>query len=256
MIRSTKNKLWVFGDSFSEGSGCNPGQPYYIFSDPKKKWNEIIADELNLDLVREARGGISTLEIINHLVRCLHEIKKGDYVIVGDTLPTRLIGVSQRKKYMDSPVTPLVTFNNDVLFKSSGINSDVFYGYDIQPENLETYVDYVYSFVYKYSENWERFYRNQILNIFKDLKTRRDVECYFWSSRIWSIEKRYESISEATNDKISDDHWSWVGHEQMAEYIMSRVKERKYIDETEWVNSSWLFHNDKEGYKKYNQTLL
>lgn len=256
MISSTKNKLWIFGDSYSAGAGCGPSESYYIATTPQKKWAEILADKFGYEMIMKARGGISTIEIIDSIISNLSYIKNGDCIIVGDSVPTRLIGVSQKKKFIDNLTRPLVTFNNDVLFEPEGVNKDIFYEYDIQPENLETYVDYVYSFVYKYMEDWETFYRNQILNIFKDLKQKRGIECYFWSCRIWNIEERYETITQDTKGKIRDEHWSWNGHIQMADYMSNRLHNKIFIDSSEWENTSWNFHNDREKYTKYNKSLL
>ncbi len=46
------NNIWFFGDSFTHGTGCRPGDEYYLKYPPKKNdelWIDIVTKKLNLN---------------------------------------------------------------------------------------------------------------------------------------------------------------------------------------------------------------
>jgi hypothetical protein len=91
-------KLWTFGDSFTAGHGCKYEltgafskeninayytKTYKSYIDVNKKiWPEIIADDLNLELINKSKNGMSTESIADTCLKFLIEIGKDDTVIL------------------------------------------------------------------------------------------------------------------------------------------------------------------------------
>ena len=85
------NKLWTFGCSFTAGFTLKPypdGPNFDMrFKDYRggtipPTWNEIVAEKLGFELNNKAIPGASNYETIERFCFFLHEIKKGDVVIV------------------------------------------------------------------------------------------------------------------------------------------------------------------------------
>ena len=72
-------KLFVFGCSFTKGSGCLEGEPYtlkYKKSDKDLIWPEILAEELNLKLYNFGEPGKSNGRIIDSIIENFELIQK------------------------------------------------------------------------------------------------------------------------------------------------------------------------------------
>ena len=83
------DKLWTFGDSFTEGHGCKSIQvPYYYkkFKDyidiNKKIWPELLSDSLKLELVNLGKNGISNEWIADTIIANIKNISTNDMVIL------------------------------------------------------------------------------------------------------------------------------------------------------------------------------
>lgn len=220
--------FWFFGDSYTLGSGCGEREPYYKISTPGNIWRDIITNHYNVKDKTSSDGGICTPEILKRFIYNMSSIQPGDTVIIGDSVPTRIIGVSQHRTNLGTTIKPMVTFNNDTL--TDGLHTD---DIEIVSDNMNTYVNYAYDFVYLYSEIWERHYQTIIFNLKKELEL-RDIEVYFWSNKLWYVHEKFDTIWKATNGEIKDHHWSWKGHEQMADYMINRIDNKIYIEESEW----------------------
>lgn len=59
-----KSKIWVFGDSFSHGSGMNDWDDYFQrYLNPnnitKKEWGVYVAEHFDMELQNKSFGGLS-----------------------------------------------------------------------------------------------------------------------------------------------------------------------------------------------------
>ena len=76
-----KNKLWVFGDSFSDSRGIHC---YNEFLKRKQIfWSELLAEKYELELVNCAKGGTGNEIIEDAIVNNYKKFNKGDVIIVG-----------------------------------------------------------------------------------------------------------------------------------------------------------------------------
>ena len=98
-----KNKLWVFGDSFSSLYTNEPfGIEYNEYLGYKAKtFSEVIADKEELELINMARGGNDNYTILESICANVDKIKKDDYIIVGwsDYVRFRLVENGKWKPY-------------------------------------------------------------------------------------------------------------------------------------------------------------
>ena len=107
-------KLWIYGDSFSVGSGLNR-----ISNPPPSAWPTIIAEELNYKLVNRAKGGASCSSIIQELCQSMHYIKENDFVIIGGTHAARMDYWDWVAKYWIN-ITPGLAQNDMMYLPSQG----------------------------------------------------------------------------------------------------------------------------------------
>jgi hypothetical protein len=88
------NKLWVFGDSFTEGFD----ESTYYVNKPLPEWrkryidwkgyvpqvfNTIIANKLNIETINYGIGGADNYTIFHTIIKNIEKIKKNDIVIIG-----------------------------------------------------------------------------------------------------------------------------------------------------------------------------
>ena len=210
-----KNTAWFFGDSFTEGWGLLKDQPYYeeypeLIS---KLWPTIVSDALNLTEMNLGKGGNSIPMIIYDIIIQMSSFKKGDWVFMSDTLIGRF----------------LEAVPNDNRIRSSVFekNEDKEY---LTKRKLST-LEFIENCIYPYESSWRTYYTNQYKGIFKEL-VNRGVNVVYWSSDIWAIDNKFKTIREASNNKIQDGHWDWIGHEEMANYILSLNPNELYLFNT------------------------
>jgi len=213
------NNIWFFGDSFTYGDGCLPGFEYYenYKSDDTRIWTTRVANEYNLLEKNLSERGCSTPMIINTLINNLSNIKKDDTVILSDSLPTRTLGVNSKRRKVE-----LVT--TDIFETHHGL--DNFFEYEIE---RESFLNYIINNILPYEAIWKQFYEKQILSLQTELLN-RGVHFYFWSHSMWALRKdSFISISQDTNYKIEDGHFSWKGHSQMTKIVLDAITNKKYI---------------------------
>lgn len=197
------NTAWFFGDSFTYGDGCREGFEYYTQYPNGKLWTTIVSEKLGLSEKNLGRPGNSIPMILNELITNLSNFKSGDCVFLTDTFPTRFLESTTDKSRIRSSV-----FEN---------NFDV---NNLTRQKLST-LNFIVDCVEPFIDVWHSFYLTQYDSIRKELNL-RNVNVMFWSYMNWAGTSKFENISTATNHKIEDGHFSWKGHEQMAEWILNR----------------------------------
>jgi phage anti-repressor protein len=181
--------IWTFGDSFTFGSKCHEGDEYYEMYEPMQTWPELLSDYLDMELTNVSQGGLSNLEILKNVVKNLKHINEGDFVVVSDTSPTRLMS-----------------------FKDKTTWSRADY-----PEESGVVMDYILEEVIPFETNWKDWMEEIMMDLFESLD---GIECRFWSHVVWD---KFETIKQHTNGEIDDLHWSWNGHREMFEYMKERI---------------------------------
>jgi hypothetical protein len=87
--------IYFFGDSFTKGDGCNDGFEYYNLPSelPKKKWTDIISEELNQPIKNFGKSGAGSQWIYNKATYYLDILQPGDWVFLTDSMYIRQLGI-------------------------------------------------------------------------------------------------------------------------------------------------------------------
>jgi len=93
-----KNTCWFFGDSFTDGDGCKPDEPYYKKYPNGKLWTTIVSDNLNMNEKNISRGGCSNQFILSNIVCNLPMMNEGDVVVVSNTIPARTMWFDNKEQ--------------------------------------------------------------------------------------------------------------------------------------------------------------
>jgi len=209
-----KNTLWVFGDSFTYGDGCHPGNDYYEWckDDVGQTWDKIVADHFNVNVKNFGVSGNCNELIFDSFFDVLDEIRKDDMVSIGITSPLR-------QPYYN-PTSKQIEFNvNSAHVKGQFIK--------LPDAHRHALVDYLILF-YNSMESlnvWEAIWGKRLNNI-SNMLTRLDIKNFNW--KVKKYQSNYESISRATRAEIDDYHWSFSGHESFAKEVIKQL-ELKYF---------------------------
>jgi len=197
------NTLWAFGDSFTAGHGCTPEWEYYqnYRTEGDLIWADILGKELNFEVINEGLNGSSNDKIIDKLIDKWESIKKDDVVI---------IGASYHHRY-DVPKKNNLT----TIFWNWGKLSQPDDSYT--EEEVETIINFQYYFS---DNNLYKERQNKRINFLKDRLVERGVKVIVWN--VQKDIKGIDIIESATNGKIKDGHFSFLGHKQFAKKLLSK----------------------------------
>jgi hypothetical protein len=227
-----KQKLWIFGDSFSESFNAEKtfgtvdwrlNYLRYLGRIPKV-YGEIISEKLNYELVNLARSGSCNDSIFEKICLNINDIRDNDVVIIGWSCPLRFrlaaeIGdenwVNMLPFYR---VNRIGEGNSKTLFKNSISDNtldEIFYN-----RKSYRYID-------------EIVYRTQIIN--KALNKNKVIHWSPFPDYVLDIKSITEctKIVDETNGKIKDPHFSEQGHIELSEALLKMLdfydKKNKFI---------------------------
>ena len=204
-----KKHLWVFGDSFTAGNGCLANEVYtkYKKSDEDIIWPEVVSLKLNIPLVNVGMGMFSNDKILDTILERFDLICEGDIVIISKTFFTRFDIPSKNEKYFLTLSAGHI--NNTYMSSHHFIN--------YTEEELTTLQNIAILVNNKLIvDRW-----NFRFNFLKNLIRSKGAKVLVWNVEdVFSI---YETIQDATNNKINDGHWSYKGHKDFANYILNRI---------------------------------
>ena len=217
------SKLWVFGDSFTAGNGCLHNEEYtkYKESDDDLIWPEILAKNLNLELVNKGMGLYSNDKIIDSIIEAFDNIQHNDIVIIQKSFVHRfdipneidnvLLTIAPNSKHM------LNWYSNNTNMKKK------YNKFEMKA------IEYI---AVAMDNKLIQERQNKRFNFLEKLIKNKGVKkCFVWDiiEAIQPDNLKYETIFKATNGKINDGHWSYKGHKDFAEYIIEQIEEEKII---------------------------
>ena len=194
--------IYFFGDSFTKGDGCNVGFQYYNLPTqlPKKKWTDIISEELNQPTKNFGKSGAGSQWIYNKLTYYLDIFKPGDWVFVTDSIFIRQLGVVQDRI---ETVGPSYEFETKEREEANTMNLI----HNIHP----------------FEPQWNSYYIKLFEKFGKYIRT-KDINFVFTHYREFMFQpEKYMNIVTETNGKINDNHFSWTGHKQFSEYLIKQM---------------------------------
>lgn len=207
------SRVIFFGDSYTKGHGCLPGYEYYSMKRPHKLWIDLIAEKLNYEKVDYSDTGKSNEDIISNLISFLKGLQSNDIVIVGTTSPTRTHFFLDNKPLNFSGRKAGMTYSQ--LVKEQQNRLPLAYTEELH----SSLSSYVLDVKVPFYNNWDEYYTN----IYKSLETIFPKNILIWSYQVWF---NFESITEDTQGKLKDSHWSWNGHYQFYNYLIPIINER------------------------------
>jgi hypothetical protein len=218
------NSIWTFGDSFTFGMGCridqgiNDGGDLYFkkyYQDSYDIWPNILAKQLGYDIKNLGKCGCSNDSIIDTIIDSFDLINQNDIVIIQKTYYERFdIPWSDRNEF----ITQYKQFID-------GSRSYVFSKNITQKSEIDTAINFAVYFstskLYKERQNKRfDFLKKQLLT---------KVEKVY----VWDIDddfvKSIQTISQHSNYEFKDEHFSFIGNNQLANYIYDKLfEEKKY----------------------------
>jgi hypothetical protein len=217
-MENTRGKLWIFGDSFSYGTGCLPEQDY-LTQYPERRINkgifpERLADTYKLQLKNLSFPGRSCQHILEDVIYNIPKFKPEDYLIIGLSDPVRITTWETWPAPHD--VVKRVSINH-YSCNTDCNPGDLYWNGSTEGMRKST-VDYIVNTLIPYREFEEVSYFNLVSTLVKGLTISKS---FLWGATQWSA---YETIYTDTNQKIKDYHFSWNGHKAFAADIISKFK--------------------------------
>lgn len=210
------NTLWTFGDSFTFGhacrADCNSGL-YKKYVKYKKStddiWPKQLAVLLGMSLQNFGVNGYCNNSIIDSIIDNYDMIKKDDVVVIGKSFHGRTM-VPYKKNLLTILSPQELSKKNDKITQSYK---------EFEPEIYKTLVNFQYYFGDNifYKEQQDKRFNFLVNRLNQDKKVKK---CIVWGGKI--IRKNFTTITEETNGKIKDSHFSWKGHSQFTKYLYSQ----------------------------------
>jgi hypothetical protein len=202
-------KIWVFGDSYSKKFEDKYGwdkkytqlKGYF-----PKTFSELISNDLQIELKNYAEYGNCNNDIFHSIVNVIYEIKKNDLVFIqwANTKRFRLVDKSGEFRTIQFGWDREYDFFNE---KKETINEIL--------SNRES-ANY-----FNEIDDWTK-----IINL--ALPKRKII---FWSPLTENVINfhHFTTIAEETNFEINDQHYGEVGHQELANYFLKLLTNKKTI---------------------------
>lgn len=220
-----KNKLWVFGCSFATGFNA-PLNEYPGVYPTEMIWPGIIANNLNLDLVNMAHAGQCNWVNILHFVDRRDEIQNGDIVIFEFTFFDRYNVYPHRAQLQDlehffvkhrSNMDEVVEFYRNINYK--WFEKQVLQWCEKSNINL-----YCISAEGQMHSDFEKY--RQIINFIPAPNhTETNPNYSFYTMWQDTAEDQWIQYPDGTSDK----HFNPLGHQRMADNILSYIYNKQTI---------------------------
>ena len=206
-----KNKLWVFGDSFS-----TPFDKHFNQANGYVEWkgyippiySNIISKWYGLGLQSRANVGMDNYSIMEKVCRELKNIKDGDIVIIGWSTPLRYRLVGKNGKF--APVIPNGYDSTDYMFDNISDKT--------VEETLINRLDYYKQYDY------EIFLWSSLIN--RAIPPNTKILHWKWENSYNGDMLHYQSIYEETNGEINDSHYSEKGQEDLSKDFIKLLESK------------------------------
>ncbi len=214
------NKLWVFGDSYSEKfSKLLKNRNWkHFYLDWKgytpKSYGEIIAEKSNFILMNQAIGGTDNYTILDTIINAIDTINENDVIIIGwsNTLRFRVVSIEN-------------SFNT---IRPGSLNTFLNYN------KIGKYVDLSDETLTEIAVNRSSsVYINELNNYIKLLNfTFKNNKIIHWSpfaqhreglNTTFKNPFDYETIREETKGEIDDGHFTSNAHELIATQLIDLI---------------------------------
>ena len=195
-------KLWIIGDSFSSDFYEPTDEPdswKNLYCDYKgynpKFFGHFVSEDLNMDYEILTKGIFDNYKMIELFVDNMDRFNEGDIISFGWTATSRLRFVNE-------------STNQWEVINARGMTGDVFQGMTV-------------STLSEIAANRDhKLYLKELIKLTKLInKSLPNVSIIHWT---WTNNSyfHYERISDETENKLNDLHWSENGHRQFADWFI------------------------------------
>ena len=203
-----KQKLYIFGDSFSAGFSfeSNWTNPYVNWKGyTPKGFGEIISQKLNLELINLAENASDNYSILQKFCDNVKNIKKNDLVIIGWSSPLRFRLVS------NDWITILPNYDkfSTKEIDKTKISESTLIEILLNRDDIR-YCNEVNS--------WIKLLNNLDKNIIHWTPFDQRLDCMFLN--------KFETIVTETNGELNDWHFSENGHLQLSDLFINKFKKK------------------------------
>ena len=195
-------KLWIIGDSFStnfyapdEDDNCWKNLYCKYKGYHPKFFGEFVSEDLNMDYEILTKGIFDNYKMIELFVDNMDRFNEGDIISFGWTATARI-------RFVDEST------NQWEVINSRGMKGDVFKGMTVSTLS-EIAVNRDHELYTKELIKWTKLISRSLPNV--------SIIHWTWTNNSYF---RYETISNETEKKLNDLHWSENGHRQFADWFI------------------------------------
>jgi hypothetical protein len=174
-----------------------------------KTFPKILSDELGLDLINLAEGGVGNDTIFETIYKNAYRIQKNDIIIIGwsSIIRFRMSMIDDDEWYNVFPhLYPLTKKQNNYISNKTLEETLFNRTHPLYKKELEERVEFI---------NW----------LFRDMK----IIHWSWANEVnnvLKIEKYIENIRTETNGAVDDLHYSENGNIEIANFLLDKIKEK------------------------------
>jgi hypothetical protein len=209
------NKLWVFGDSFSEPFSKAKRllwKTEYIQwkGYTPKCYGEIISEKYNLLHLNIAIGGTDNYTILDSIIDVLTSIATGDIIIIGWTNTSRFRVINNNNSF--NTIRPS-SFKKLSGVSQTNLSESTLIELLVNRDSLR-YIDELNNYIKLINFS---FPNNKIIHWSPFSQDENGLNTMLTSST------KYETISEETNGLVNDYHYGENGHLEIAKNIINAI---------------------------------
>ena len=217
---NNKRNLWVFGDSFSvpfkKIEDVHPYIPYKGYC--PKIFSDILSEELDLNLIDMSVGGCSNQTILHTYIKNVNKIKSDDILIFGWTQPIRFRIASKRNDFYDV-IIAVAPYMEEFIDMSIETLNDITINRSTHSIFWDELIDYV-NIINKTSNESLIFHWTWV-------EPTKNIDTNVFENKFYNLLepfKKYKTVKEETNGDIDDFHYGEVGHIELANDLLDRIK--------------------------------
>ena len=211
--------LWTFGDSFTAGDGCvsdliirDGGDKYYQEYKTRERdvWPNLLGKMMNLKVMNIGKSGASNDYILDSIIDNFDSISSEDVVIIGKTFYERF----------DVPKLNTDEFHTQYGESLYVMNIDLKNNkYDKDKLEIQTILNYGVLFA---SNNLFKKRQDKRFNFIEKQLRKRINRILSWHVSDFT-KSVIETISEHTEGKINDYHFSFNGHKELSKIFYKKL---------------------------------
>ena len=199
-----KSTIHFFGDSFTEG---------YSLKKTDYIWPKLISKGLGYKYKNYAQGASTPLFIIHQLIKSLTSVKKGDTVIVLETIPDRV-------ELHSNELDLVVPITNGAL--TEALEGNIDYKYFNSISEVKTAFEFIYDHRYKKLGTFAKYYSGiykDFGNYFKSINVEYILISYMLPFGNIEHGGKFETNRGLSKGKNNDAHFTLRGHWDFAKYV-------------------------------------